>query len=897
MARPHNQPTGSHKDRKVADVCTCRGCTLRKNRNAAELLRYRLSLLENKRNNEPGRKKGGRRRGWRRKQKSKTQNPNETPKTQDPKPKNSTTKSLLTFCNPSVVTKFTMRAEGIRWRCFMENMHWNFLATVMMVVGFFLAFPVVRGEVVNLGQGHELRVTRTQSAILIDSQEHQENMCSSLEYFSKKPLTKLDERISKWKELAQQMGESREVTLSRAKYFCPMVGGGGNAENPLKGPYPKWINHLPRNSPYDVLAVEGGEIIRCTYSFDANFIATRNRMKNDKEGQIRLFPKKCQNKLRQGMIFPKANYVTHIFKVFQSTNILSCAELCINQYERARLNATCSDKNQRYFDCPSTMLKCHHWSYNRKTNFCLLYLNEQILPEERKDSKYDTFNDKSGTAFDGITGPVHCGDLKQKEKLWMRSGHGRDNWIPIKGACDFDGEPKGEMKVFTECKESASMIKLLLSQMEGKVLSFKKIYKLTSPQIREESRRKRSHQAINYNLISPAIQKFLISAMTATVPNMAGFSSMILGPLIGTFLYLTSALVTIIVQLALDNQQRILNKGVIELPEKNLTNLNDEWEIWRTSNLLKMPGFENLELYETTYPLTGLANISEEVDATLESFRKILEQGNPILPKIAQEIGTKPFTFLALDEGEYIKKVYFFTKTNKNISKLQISVFLSLDQTIPFREGIVSGSDQTDSPTIQCGDIFRRSKIISKACFNKNVLGSPVQNKFLIGRELYIFKILGKKVIQILCPENSLTSFSSGIMIFLAHSSCKIHINGNLFFVGGKSKNGNFKIILEAQFNTSDIMVPLPSRLEAKMGQLRHQWLIQAVLVLGTNALFLISALSWLIFRLYRYKNKKDRPRAVRYNQPILLPMPDLKSTKFRLREKINDKRETRSNK
>ena len=69
---------------------------------------------------------------------------------------------------------------------------------------------------------------------------------------------------------------------------------------------------------------------------------------------------------------------------------------------------------------------------------------------------------------------------------------------------------------------------------------------------------------------------------------------------------------------------------------------------------------------------------------TLDSFGDILEKGEPILPKIIKEMENIPFTFLALDAGEYIKKVYFFTKTNKKVPKLQISVFLSLDQTAPF---------------------------------------------------------------------------------------------------------------------------------------------------------------------------------------------------------------------
>ena len=330
----------------------------------------------------------------------------------------------------------------------------------------------------------------------------------------------------------------------------------------------------------------------------------------------------------------------------------------------------------------------------------------------------------------------------------------------------------------------------------------------------------------------------------------------------------------------------------MEIQDKDWGDLNQKWEVWKTSNLLKVPGIEDPGFFDRNYPLSGLNNVSEELKATLASFGEILEQGTPILPRIVQEMGRIPFTFLVLDAGEYIKKVYFFTKTNKKVPKLQISVFLSLDHTVPLLEGVVSGTKQTESPTIQCADIFRRSQKATSPCFDKNALGSSSQAKFLIGKQLYIFKILGQKVVQIQCPETSLTTFSSGIMIFLASSSCKIHIGGNLFFEGEKSKMGSFKMILETQMNASKVVMPLPHRLQAKLDNLQQEWSWRAIWILISTTFGWLVVLFGTIGKIYTFRKKRNQP-VVRYKQPTLLPMKSLKSSRFQ----IDDIKETKTNK
>ena len=791
--------------------------------------------------------------------------------------------------NPGLVTKISVRWEG--WEMINNLENWKLVVTMLALLVIVLLFPGARAEIIKVGDGHELQVTRTQTAFLIDSRAHQINLCSSVEYFSKQPLVQLQRKIEKWQKLAGQWDEPREVPLDKIENLCPDIGGGSSAENPITGPFPKMLNYLPRKSPYVAVARKADDSILCSYFFKTEFVASRNRVGNGKNDLKKLFPISCTDQVKQGMIIPKRSFVTHMFETPQPTNILACAELCINQYERAVLNATCSGADQRYSDCPSEMPRCHYWSFNVKTGFCLLYLNKQILPHEKKNSAYDKFDEKSGVASDGWTGPVHCGDIEQKDKLWIRSGNDKDGWVPLKGTCAFQERPKEMVKVYARCREVASMMQMLIATMQDKMSRFNKMYKLTA-RPEEETKIKRSHVAIPHHLISPAVQKFLISAMSSVVPSMAGFSTIALGPLIGTFLYLTSALMAFVVQLALENHQKVLNKGIVELQDVKYEDLNKEWEIWKSSNLLKVSGFKNLDFYDTNYPLSGLNNVSEELRKTLDSFGGILEQGKPILPRIVQEMGNIPFTFLVLDAGEYIKKVYFFTKTNKKVPKLQISVFLSLDPTVPLLEGIVSGAKQTESPTIQCADIFRRSLKTSPPCFNKNALGSTTQTKFLIGKQLYIFKILGQKVVQIQCPENSLTTFSSGIMIFLASSSCKIHIGGNLFFSGEKSKRGSFKVILETQMNGTDVIMPLPRRLQAKFDEFQNQWNGQAIWILISSAFGWGMVLVGIVCKAYSIRRKRNQP-VVRYKQPTLLPMKSLKPSRF----EIDDKKETKSNK
>ena len=141
---------------------------------------------------------------------------------------------------------------------------------------------------------------------------------------------------------------------------------------------------------------------------------------------------------------------------------------------------------------------------------------------------------------------------------------------------------------------------------------------------------------IPHQLISPELQKFLISTMAATLPTVSGFS-MASGPVIGTFLYLASSLITLLVQLAQDNDQEVLSKGLMEPDKAKSDQVDREWDRWRQSNLLNVPGNEKLGFFDSNYPLSGLYNMSRQLEDTLSAFGKVIEEGRPITPKILKE--------------------------------------------------------------------------------------------------------------------------------------------------------------------------------------------------------------------------------------------------------------------
>ena len=88
--------------------------------------------------------------------------------------------------NPGVVAKVSLRWEGWKVLNDLDNIHWKLVVTILSLLVVVLLFPGARGEVVKVGEGHEIELTRSQSVFLIDSRAHQINLCSTVEYFSKK---------------------------------------------------------------------------------------------------------------------------------------------------------------------------------------------------------------------------------------------------------------------------------------------------------------------------------------------------------------------------------------------------------------------------------------------------------------------------------------------------------------------------------------------------------------------------------------------------------------------------------------------------------------------------------------------------------------------------------------
>ena len=116
-----------------------------------------------------------------------------------------------------MVAKVSLRWEGWKVLNDIDSTHWKVVVTILSLLVVVLLFPGARGEVVKIGEGHEIELTRSRSAFLIDSRAHQINLCSTVEYFSKQPLMQLQGKIDKWRKVAKGWDELKEVTLVKVE--------------------------------------------------------------------------------------------------------------------------------------------------------------------------------------------------------------------------------------------------------------------------------------------------------------------------------------------------------------------------------------------------------------------------------------------------------------------------------------------------------------------------------------------------------------------------------------------------------------------------------------------------------------------------------------------------------
>ena len=103
---------------------------------------------------------------------------------------------------------------------------------------------------------------------------------------------------------------------------------------------------------------------------------------------------------------------------------------------------------------------------------------------------------------------------------------------------------------------------------------------------------------------------------------------------------------------------------------------------------------------------------------------------------------------------------------------------------------------------------------------------------------------------------------------------------------------GSFKILLESRMNNTDALMPLPQRLQTRLDKLQGHWNLNVIGLLASNFGCWIVIIAGMLYKLYLARFKRNQ-NVVRYNPPVLLPMKNLKPSRFQ----INDKKETRSNK
>ena len=868
--------------------CPCKGCTVQRSREeraqTAKLraLEYERAMMRRKREEPVERRANLVKRVHFEKKTIKNQPKiGQTEVRKEKERKSKQGKHLFELTDPCFAAKMSFRTQGIKFQQILRDANWKVMAAILIFFSLSLWFPVVKGEnfEIEMSDGHHLEVTRTDTALIVDSYEHQMNLCSVSEFFSKEDLGKMSNKLAEWKEVAQTLSAPKLISATKVQDWCPTSGGGGLAENPTFGPFPKLVNYLPKESKYLVIVQKWDDGIRCNYSLKESFVEIKSQTTKDLGGHKGLFAKNCRQSIEKGMIFPKHFYITYVFKTKEPANILKCSEMCTNIFERAKLNASC-EPNEKFAECKPTLPQCHFWSYNVKTSFCLLYLHKKIKPNEKKISAYDKMNEHSGAASDGLTGPVGCSSFEQMKNIWMRAKEEKSSsqvsWLPVRGACHFTENFEEDFMVYSNCKETSAIMRLFISNMEDKLGNFQKLYDLKTS--KNKKRKKRNAVLATQAFMSPAVQKFLMLVMTST-PTFASFSSVTVGPLLGFFFLLTSTLISVVIQLAEENQQQILSQGVTEIENKNFEEMAKTWENLSTFTLGEVKGLEDKRYFNRQFPYSGLEKVSKQFSKTINSFQRILESGQPIAQNIAKELKGKPYSYIVLDSKDFIKKIYFFTKKNKKAQKLQVSVFMSLNQDIPIQEGVISESRGfSGNPSLQCVDVFRRTGKLASECFSQNQMGSDDKNKFLIGKDKMIFKILGKKIIQIYCPENSKTTFSSGIYVFIASSNCKVQVSGNIFHQGEKHRSkGSFKVILDVVKNNTNIFVPMPKRLKDQIKNIHEEWGWKSVLVFCVNGFWFGGAITWVIWKIKRKKQKKEKNSDFRYRTPILLPMKDLK--------------------
>ena len=888
------------------DPCQCSGCKTHRSRQAraetarlrearAEIARLRETRVETARLWEANTKEKGVKRPEKRKnikprlifvQKKTPKNEgNGQKRTPQPTPKEENNECIIKMQNPCLMAKITFRTKGFMLNQVMYDPPWKVFITCLIFLILCMWVPLARGEksIIELPGGHNLEITKTDSALLIDSFEFQTNICSATEYFSKNPLKRIYGHVKRWKKTAIDFQKPKLARIANVKDSCPDV-----AKDPTIGPFPKFITHLPRKSIYLVVSFENKseEAVKCDYSFDTDFVEKSNQIQSSLGAHKRLFARSCQKMIVNGMIFPKQYFLTHLFKIIEPANILKCSEMCVNIYEKAQFNASC-ETNEKFAECKPTLPRCFYWSFNIRTNFCLLYLHKDIKPNEKKISVYDKMNEASGTADYGLTGPVDCRATSQIKKLWMRvkskEKSNEVSWAPVRGICRFIDDFDENLKVYSSCMETSALIQLSVSNQEEKLKSFKNSFKEQKDVVL--SRQKRSPTMLTQALISPALHKFFLGMMTGEIPMATGFSLSVAGPLLGLFFLLTSTLVSLLVQLAEDNQQHILKSGVSELSIKNLNEISDNWDQWEGFDLVNLQGIEDTQHFNEMFPFYGLSNLSSQVSSTITTYENILKNHHPVAPKISKEIGQNPFTYIVLNTKEHIKKIYFFSRENKDSPKQQISAFMSLDKDIPLQEGVISNEGKLSSePTFQCVDVFRRTKTLPKNCFWRNNMGSTDKNKFLIGKDKMIFKILGSRIIQINCPEISKTTFSSGIYVFVASANCKIHVGGNLYHEGNKLRSkGSFNVILDIPGNKSHLFVPMSKRLIRQIKLIHDKWGPNSVLIGILYFLWILGVIILVVYKLQRNKTRKRRCALdLKYKSPVLLPMKDLKRRKIK---------------
>ena len=760
----------------------------------------------------------------------------------------------------------------------------TFLCLCLTLLIFFTSPTWAEKYRVEINQDHYIDITSSANAVLLDSFESQKNLKSCSESFPKGGLLYIKNEVEKWEGILAEMKRFRLRPLHGSSRCVHLTHPAPS--DPTIGPYPQLIAHVPSHpeSIYMTMIQQGeGQALNCVYTIKESFVEKFVNFEPTLKNYRNLFPKKCRSQVQQGMIYPteekdkseRKNYEIVQFKDQHPANLFKCVEMCLHLQKRENLNSSCADL-PGLNDCENRQ-GCSWFAFHRDTNFCLLYYKKHLDENHKKFTSYDFFQQGSGYANRGIFSPIDCLPDFQTKPILIRGKDSQHHptWLDPRAACQYAPIIEESYMIFESCAMDADFLELHLTQIKNRLHNFEKKYNLDK--ISQSGKRVRRSPVIQkaVSVVTPQLQKYILSMLISSFPLKA-VTLAAAGPVVGILLLLTTSLISIVTQLAVESGAHILAKGVHDMDRLHSQNDMESEQIYQALDIRYMKGKESETFYKQSSPFHAMNNLSIMVEDTIESLEKILQSKSPLSQSINLELKDREFTYIILDKLDHFRKIYYYysNHTQQGI-KQKVSALFSLDQQYSLYEGTLANLETVSSyPSYKCVDGFRRNEKFGEECFSGS-LEEKAMKYFHISEDKILLKVLRKALVEVDCPQQQGKTFSAGVFLILASKSCRIQVDGNLIFPGNPQRLlGVFQILLDREANQSEKVHGKLAKFVAHEALKSQVYSVGILYILSTGSLVLIILLSC---KKGNKKKEKIEQRSYRY-QPRLLPMTDLSS-------------------